>query len=160
MCVREREGGGGTVSGSKIAEELICVHFICLWADEDEKPAEDSVSKVTKDVGQEKEEAVPLTRDDTWRQSAPVREWDIGKESEYCALLAPLFHGSLSIVSCQRMGHWQKERVLCTLAALFYGTLFCSRPIEPISKLNFLPLTHQLWQFATVSVCLMNMLMI
>lgn len=39
-------------------------------------------------LGQEKEEAEPLTRDDSWRQSAPVREWDIGKESKYCVLPA------------------------------------------------------------------------
>lgn len=63
--------------------------FVSFWTDEDEekKPVEDS--KVTKErVEQEKVEAEPLTRDDSWRQSAPVREWDIGKESEHYIFLA------------------------------------------------------------------------
>ena len=87
-----------------------------LWADEDEeKHAEDSVSKVTTvKLGQEKEEAEPLTRDDSWRQSAPVREWDIGKESEYCVLPA-LMHMKI---------HWLCSEYISTHVTLYL--LLCS----------------------------------
>ena len=31
---------------------------------------------------EEKKDPEPLVRDDSWRQDAPVREWDMGKKGE------------------------------------------------------------------------------
>ncbi|XP_076466374.1 uncharacterized protein LOC143297779 [Babylonia areolata] len=42
--------------------------------EEEQKAAEDPAPQAAV------QEAEPLTRDDSWRRSAPVREWDIGKE--------------------------------------------------------------------------------